>query len=132
METIAVLRPPISYLRRDMELLEGPVWSMEDVHKVNPQESFVRIRLYEDRVIAEFTLAELCSFFGIDGIDCLRRQFEVWREIGAFTWNLETKVHLETRPFKEYFSKSKLAECYAPQPLPEPIDGKIVWGMKKK
>ncbi|KKO81307.1 hypothetical protein WU87_00935 [Corynebacterium minutissimum] len=115
-----------------VELLKGPIWDVESNANIDPDESFVRIRLHEDSVVAEFTIAELCSFFGIDGFDCLQRQFKAWYDLNAFAWDSEDKVHCEQIPFSEYFVLSKIHECYSPQPLPEAINGIVRWGMKKK
>ncbi|MDK4291048.1 hypothetical protein [Corynebacterium pseudodiphtheriticum] len=115
-----------------MELLKGPLWEMGDCGDTHPNEHFVRIRLHDDSAIAEFTLNELCSFFGINGPDCLRMQFKVWHDLGAFAWEPVDELHLEARPFAEYFSSSKVPGCYSPQPLPEPTNGRVEWGMKKE
>ncbi|MDK8764441.1 hypothetical protein QP922_11500 [Corynebacterium sp. MSK218] len=115
-----------------MELLKGPIWDVESDANIDPVENFVRIRLHEDSVVAEFTIAELCSFFGINGYDCLQRQFKAWYDVNAFAWDSEDKVHCEQIPFSEYFVPSKIHECYSPQPLPEATNGVVKWGMKKK
>lgn len=115
-----------------MELLKGPIWDVESDANIDPVENFVRIRLHEDSVVAEFTIAELCSFFGINGYDCLQRQFKAWYDVNAFAWDSEDKVHCEQIPFSEYFVLSKIHECYSPQPLPETTNGIVRWGMKKK
>lgn len=115
-----------------VELLKGPIWDVESNANIDPDESFVRIRLHEDSVVAEFTIAELCSFFGINGFDCLQRQFKAWYGLNAFAWDSKGKVHCEQIPFSEYFVLSKIHECYSPQPLPEATNGTVRWGMKKK
>lgn len=78
-----------------MELLKGPIWDVESNANIDPDENFVRIMLHEDCVVAEFTIAELCSFFGIDGFDCLQRQFKVWYDLNAFAWDSKGKIHCE-------------------------------------
>lgn len=115
-----------------MELLKGPIWDVESNANIEPDESFVRIMLHEESVVAEFTIAELCSFFGINGFDCLQRQFKAWYGLNAFAWDSKGEVHCEQIPFSEYFVLSKIHECYSPQPLPEATNGIVRWGMKKK
>ncbi|QQU94047.1 hypothetical protein [Corynebacterium aurimucosum] len=115
-----------------MELPNEPIWDVESNVNIDPDESFVRIRLHEDSVVAEFTIAELCSFFGINGFDCLQRQFKAWYGLDAFAWDSKLKVHCEQIPFSKYFVLSKIHECYSLQPLPEATNGVVRWGMKKK
>ncbi|MEO5304970.1 hypothetical protein QKE52_07960 [Corynebacterium sp. c25Ua_47] len=115
-----------------VELLKGPIWDVENNANIEPDENFVRIMLHEESVVAEFTIAELCSFFGINGFECLQRQFKAWHDLNAFAWDSKGKVHCERIPFSEYFVLSKIDECYSPQPLPEATNGIVRWGMKKK
>ncbi|MDO4762242.1 MAG: hypothetical protein Q4A31_10015 [Corynebacterium sp.] len=114
-----------------MELLKIPLWEIPHDSTLDQDQYFVRTRLFNDTVIAEFGLRELRSFFGIKSLNCLKQQFLKWHEIGAYQWNAQGFIHEELKPFKQYFEESKIEECYAPQPLPEPIDGAIRWGMKK-
>ena len=67
-----------------VELLKGPIWDVENNANIEPDENFVRIMLHEESVVAEFTIAELCSFFGINGFECLQRQFKAWHDLNAF------------------------------------------------
>lgn len=115
-----------------VELLKGPIWDVENNANIEPDENFVRIMLHEESVVAGFTIAELCSFFGINGFECLQRQFKAWHDLNAFAWDSKGKVHCERIPFSEYFVLSKIDECYSPQPLPEATNGIVRWGMKKK
>ena len=115
-----------------VELLKGPIWDVENNANIEPDENFVRIMLHEESVVAEFTIAELCIFFGINGFECLQRQFKAWHDLNAFAWDSKGKVHCERIPFSEYFVLSKIDECYSPQPLPEATNGIVRWGMKKK
>ncbi|WPF66595.1 MULTISPECIES: hypothetical protein [unclassified Corynebacterium] len=115
-----------------MGLLRGPIWEMRDTGSADTDSTFIRIRLCGDVAVAEFFLTELCSFFGIDGLDCLQRQFRVWYEEECFSWDPVEKIHVEQRPFSHYFPSTRVPGCYAPQPLPEAIDGKIMWGMAKE
>ena len=113
-----------------MKLLKTPLWNLEGGEPVDVDHHVVRIKLYKDEVVAEFTISELCSFFGLKDLHCLRLQFEVWHELASFEWDSEECVHLEQKPFTDYFHASKISHCYAP-PSPDADRGGWEWGMKK-
>lgn len=113
-----------------MKLLKTPLWNLEGGEPVDVDHHVVRIKLYKDEVVAEFTISELCSFFGLKDLHCLRLQFEVWHELASFEWDSEECVHLEQKPFTDYFHASKISHCYAP-PSPDADRGGREWGMKK-
>ena len=92
-----------------MKLLKTPLWNLEGGEPVDVDHHVVRIKLYKDEVVAEFTISELCSFFGLKDLHCLRLQFEVWHELASFEWDSEECVHLEQKPFTDYFHASKIS-----------------------
>lgn len=48
-----------------MKLLKTPLWNLEGGEPVDVDHHVVRIKLYKDEVVAEFTISELCSFLAL-------------------------------------------------------------------
>ncbi|MBC3186980.1 hypothetical protein H7347_10485 [Corynebacterium sp. zg-331] len=114
-----------------MKFLHIPVWKIRETDELDTNSTAIKMRLFDESVVGEFTIFEICSFFGIDGIECLVRQFKEWHNNGCLVWESKNLIHAEKKPFREYFESTRISECYAPQPLPEPVNGRIEWGMKK-
>ncbi|AEX81735.1 hypothetical protein [Corynebacterium diphtheriae] len=113
-----------------MKLLKTPLWELESGEPIDVDRHVVRIKLYKDEVVAEFTISELCSFFGLKDLHCLRLQFEVWHDLASFKWDPEECVHLELKQFADYFHTSKILHCYGPS-SPDADREEREWGMKK-
>ncbi|WP_290280293.1 hypothetical protein [Corynebacterium faecale] len=93
-----------------------PLWELGGDHQFSSEEDIlnliVRIRLFEDDIFAEFTIAELIELNWYKNLSSLILQYKKWRESGVLEWIPEQRVHQETSPFSDYFSETKISELY--------------------
>ncbi|WP_169816481.1 hypothetical protein [Corynebacterium crudilactis] len=93
-----------------------PLWELDKAHQFfsgkDVSEMFVRTRLFEDDVFAEFTIAELIELKWYRDISSLILQYKKWHEVGVLEWIPDQRVHQETSPFSVYFSETKIPELY--------------------
>lgn len=114
-----------------MKLLKTPMWDVPDIETLDPHENYMRLRLFQEDVIAECSIYELLWFFGIKDALTLREQFRVWSATGALEWLEEDNIHQETLPFAEYLEQTRVQQEPTRHPIPEIVDGAYYFGSKK-
>lgn len=115
-----------------MQLLNIPLWEITNLNTLEQHQSYIRLRLHEEIVVAECTIYELLWFFGIKDAATLQEQFVIWHDMGALVWNAQEHIHQETIPFADYFESSRIQTERTSHPTPYTESGAFFFGAKKE